>query len=127
MDDNIRICMELELDASDATRTDVIIASPTKTIPSTPDYPALRPYFAWLPPNIVQLTFKHTTQYARQTVSAIMKKHYKSPYPANNVHRRDESVATDTINSNTPAIDNGSKIAQFFVGTTSMFSDVYGM
>ena len=27
----------------------------------------------------------------------------------------------------TPAIDNGCKVAQFFVGTKSMFNDVYGM
>ena len=115
-DANIRLCMELE-----TTPNSITIASPTKTTTATPDYPALRPYFAWLPPNIVKLTFKHTTQYAKQTISAIMKKHYKSPYPANNVHRRDEPVATDTVYSNTPAIDNGCKIAQFFVGTRSMF------
>ena len=121
-DDNIRLCMELE-----TTPNSITIASPTKTTTATPDYPALRPYFAWLPPNIVKLTFKNTTQYAKQTISAIMKKHYKSPYPANNVHRRDEPVATDTVYSDTPAIDNGCKIAQFFVGTRSMFTDVYGM
>ena len=42
-----------------------------------------------------------------------MKKHYKSPFPANNVHRRDEPVATDNVYYNTPAIDHESKIAQF--------------
>ena len=56
-----------------------------------------------------------------------MEKHYKSPYPTNNIYRCDEPVATDTIYSNTSAIDNWSKIAQFFVGTTSMLSDVYSM
>ena len=45
--------MELE-----TTPNSITIASPTKTPMATPDYPALRPYFAWLPPNIVKLTFK---------------------------------------------------------------------
>ena len=56
-----------------------------------------------------------------------MKKHCRYPYPANNAHQRDKPIATNTVYSDTPAIDNGSKIAQFFVGTRSMFTDVYGM
>ena len=106
------------------------VSSPKKPVTTktqTPNYSSLRPYFAWLPTNVVQLTFNNTTQHARTTVSTILKKHYKSPYPALNVHRRDEPVATDTVYSDTPAIDDGSKIAQFFVGTSTMFNDVYGM
>ena len=120
--ENIRLCMDLEF-----TMYNVTIASLTKRTTAAPYYPALRLNFACLPPNIVQLTFKNTTQYSRQTVSAIMKRQYKSPCPANNVHCRDEPVATDTVYSKTPAIDNGSKIAQFFVGIKSMFTDIYGM
>ena len=29
-----------------------------------PDYKALRPFFGWLHPDIIQKTFDHTTQYA---------------------------------------------------------------
>ena len=58
--DNILLCMELE-----STPHSITIAFPTKTTTVNPDYPALRPYFAWLPHNIVHLIFKHTTQYAR--------------------------------------------------------------
>jgi hypothetical protein len=36
-------------------------------------------------------------------------------------------MATDTIQSDTPAIDGGEKYAQFFVGTHSLLSDVHGM
>jgi len=36
-------------------------------------------------------------------------------------------VATDTIYSDTPAIDSGVTTAQFFVGCNSMVCDVYGM
>ena len=60
-------------------------------------------------------------------MSTILKKRYKSPYPALNVHHRDESVATDTVFSNTPAIDGGETCAQIFVGTTSFVTDVQGM
>ena len=60
-------------------------------------------------------------------MSAILKKYYKSPFPAVNVTRRDEPVATNTVYSDTPAIDNGCKQAQIFVGTKTMFTDVYGM
>ena len=54
-----------------------------------------------------------------------LKKRYKSPFPACNVHRCDEPVATDTIYFDTPAIDSGITAAQFFVGTESMVCDVY--
>ena len=45
-----------------------------------------------------------------------MKRHLKSRNPALNVPRRHESVATDTIFSDTPAVDSGVKHAQVFVG-----------
>ena len=56
-----------------------------------------------------------------------MRKHYKSRFPALNCSRRNEDVATDTIFSDTPAIDNGSKCAQFFVGRESLVADIYPM
>ena len=58
-------------------------------------------------------------------MSAILKKYYKSLFPAMNVTCRDEPVITDTIYSDTPAIDNGCKQAQIFVGTKSMYTYIY--
>jgi hypothetical protein len=55
------------------------------------------------------------------------RKHFKTRFPALNVHHRREPVATDTIYSDTPAIDDGSCSAQIFVGTESLVCDVYGM
>ena len=52
---------------------------------------------------------------------------YTSPFPALNVQRRNEPVATDTVCSNTPAVDDGSTCAQIFVGVDTHFCDVYGM
>ena len=58
-------------------------------------------------------------------MSTVLKKHYKSPFPALNVHRRDEALATDTVYSDVPAVDSGVTIAQLFVGLTSTVCDVY--
>jgi hypothetical protein len=58
-------------------------------------------------------------------MSTILKKQYKSPNPALNVRPHDEPVATDTIYSDTPAIDCGITSAQLFVGTKTHTADVY--
>ena len=60
-------------------------------------------------------------------MSTILKKRYRSPNLALNVNRRSESVATNTIFSNTPAVDCGVTCAQFFVGCDTMVCDAYPM
>jgi hypothetical protein len=52
---------------------------------------------------------------------------WKSRFPACNVWHLNEAVATDTICSNIPAVDNGVKAAQLFIGCTSVVADVYGV
>jgi hypothetical protein len=74
---------------------------------SKPDYGQLRPRLGWLPIDAIKKTFEHTTQLTRMPLSTILKKQYKSPNPALNMCPRDEPVATDTIYSDTPAIDCG--------------------
>ena len=44
-----------------------------------------------------------------------------------NVPRRHKPVATDTIFSDTPAVDSCVKQAQVFVGRDSLLADVYTM
>ncbi|MGL4350912.1 MAG: hypothetical protein ACRCT2_10180, partial [Plesiomonas shigelloides] len=85
-----------------------------------PDYEKLRPFFAYQPVESIKHTWLNSTQFARIPMSAHLKRHFKSPFPAHNVHRRNEPIATDTVYSNTPAVDNGATHAQFFVGTESM-------
>ena len=53
-----------------------------------------------------------------------MKRHLKSRNPALNVPRRHEAVATETVYSDTPAVDNGVKQAQLFVGKESLVSEL---
>ena len=64
---------------------------------------------------MVRQTIDQTTQWVVALDSLLMKRHLKSRNPALNVPRRHESVATDTIFSDTPAVDSGVEQAQVFV------------
>ena len=92
-----------------------------------PDYSMLQPFFNYLLIQIIKKTFSLTTQHAKTPESTILKKNFKSPFPALNVSRRNEPVATDTVYSDTPSINDGSTSAQIFVGTETLFTDVCGM
>jgi hypothetical protein len=104
---------------------ETVEAAPKFVMTSEPDYGQLRPRLGWLPVDAIKKTFKRTTQLARMPMSTILKKRYKSPNPALNVCPRDEPVATDTIYSDTPAIDCGITSAQLFIGTKIHTADVY--
>ncbi len=104
---------------------DVLQLYNQNVMPSKIDYESYRPKLAWLPVDVVKKTFERTTQFYRMPMGTNLKKRYKSPFPACNVHRRDEPVATDTVYSDTPAIDSGITAAQLFVCTESMVCDVY--
>ena len=56
-----------------------------------------------------------------------MKKHLKSGNPTLNIPRRHEPVATDTVFSDTPAVDSGVKQVQVFVGRDTLVVDAYSM
>ena len=51
----------------------------------------------------------------------------KSRNPALNIPRRHEPVASDTVFSDTPAVDSGVKQAQLFVGRDTLVADAYPM
>ena len=93
----------------------------------TPDFDQYRPYFCWVNADTIEETFKHTTQWGASIATFPMKKHLKSRNPGLNVPRRHEAVATDTVYSDTPAIDSVVKMAQHFVGKESLVSDIYPM
>ena len=92
-----------------------------------PDFDKYRPYFGWVNVDTIKETFKHTTQWGASATTFPMKRHLKSRNPAPNVPRRHEAVATDTVYSDTPAVDSGVKMAQLFVGKESLVSDIYPM
>ena len=93
-----------------------------------PDWNALRPFFAWTSPSSIQDTFNVTTRHGTAPYTQdYIKKHFKSRNPVFNIPRRNETVATDTIFSDTPAVDDGSTMAQFFCGRDTLVCDAYGI
>jgi hypothetical protein len=58
-------------------------------------------------------------------MSTTLKKRYKSLNPVLNMHPHDEQVATNTIYSDTLAIDCCITSAQLFVGSRTHTADVY--
>ncbi|CAJ1934830.1 unnamed protein product [Cylindrotheca closterium] len=68
------------------------------------DWERLRKHFAWLPKLVIQKTFDSL-----------------------NVNRGSEGVATDTVYADTPNIEHDHVAAQFYVGISSLVSDVYGV
>ena len=93
-----------------------------------PDYEKFRPYFGWVNVDTVQKTMEQSTQWGVSLPNTFpMKRHLKSRNPALNVPRRHEAVATDTVFSDTPAVDSGVKQAQAFVGRDTLVADAYPM
>ena len=73
-----------------------------------PDYETLRPYFLGCPAAIIKCTYENFTQYYRTGVDSTgMKQTFCLPFPALNVHHRNEPVATDTLYADVPAIGTG--------------------
>ena len=96
--------------------------------PQEPDWNALRPFFAWTSPSSIKDTFNVTTRHGTAPhTQDYIKKHFKSRNPVFNIHRHSEAVATDTIFSDTPAVDDGSTMAQFFCGHDTLVCDAYGI
>ena len=93
-----------------------------------PDWNALRPFFAWTSPSSIQDTFNVTTRHGTAPhTQDYIKKHFKSRNPVFNIPRCSEAVAIDTIFSDTPAVDDGSTMAQFFCGQDTLVCDAYGI
>ena len=96
--------------------------------PQEPDWDALRPFFAWTSPSSIKDTFNVTSRHGTAPhTQDYIKKHFKSRNPVFNIPRRSEAVATDTIFSDTPAVDDGSTMAQFFCGRDTLVCDAYGI
>ena len=91
------------------------------------DYLAFQPQLGWHNLDTIKKTFKHTTQFYKRAHSTLLYKTHLSPYPACNVPRRNEPIATDTVFSDVPAIDNGARSAQLHVGTKSLVADCHGI
>jgi hypothetical protein len=95
--------------------------------PTEIDYNSLCPHFLWHPANVIKHTSQATTQLACIPTGHVLRKWFKSPNPTINMPCHEEDVATDTFYSDTPAVNNGSTMGQFFCGTTCLICDICGM
>ena len=106
----------------------VFTANLHQSSPQEPDWNALRPFFAWTSPSNIKDTFNVTTRHGTAPhTQDYIKKHFKSRNPVFNIPRHSEAVTTDTIFSDTPAVDDGSTMAQFFCGHDTLVCDAYGI
>ena len=101
-----------------------------KSSPAEADWKSLRPYFGCQSELVIQDTYKVTSSFGGILPQHdYLKKHYKSRNPAFNfnIPSRNEPVVTDTAFSDTPAINDGSTMAQVFVGKDTLVCDSYGI
>ena len=76
----------------------------------TPDYEKFRLNFGWVNVDTVQKTMEQSTQWGFSSPNTFpMKRHLKSRNLTLDIPRRHEAVATDTVFSDTPAVDSGVK------------------
>ena len=101
----------------------VFTANLHQSSPQEPDWNALRPFFAWTSPSSIKDTFHVTTRHG----TAPHTQDYIKKHSVFNIPRCSETLATDTIFSDTPAVDDGSTMAQFFCGRDSLVCDAYGI
>ena len=106
----------------------VFTANLHQSSPQEPDWNALRPFFAWTSPSSIKVTFNVTTRHGTAPhTQDYIKKHFKSRNPVFSIPRRSEAVATDTIFSDTSAVDDGSTMAQFFCGRDTLVCNANGI
>ena len=77
-----------------------------------PDYKRLGKFLLNAPEHIICKILSNTTQFARWPQSDRLKKMFKTPFPACNVPRRNEDVATNTVYSDTLAYVGGETFEQ---------------
>ena len=106
----------------------VFTANLHQSSPQEPDWNTQCPFLAWTSPSSIKDTFNVTTRHGTAPhTQDYIKKHFKSRNPVFSIPRCSEAVATDTIFSDTPAVDDGPTMAQFFCGHDTLVCDVYGI
>ena len=106
----------------------VFTANLHQSSPQEPDWNTQRPSPAWTSPSSIKDTFNVTTRHGTApNTQDYIKNHFKPRNPVFIIPRCSEDVATDTIFSDTPAVDDGSTMAQFFCGHDTLVCDAYGI
>ena len=106
----------------------VFTANLHQSSPQEPDWNTQRPSPAWTSPSSIKDTFNVTTRHGTApNTQDYFKNHLKPRNPVSSIPRCSEDLATDTIFSDTPAVDDGSTMAQFFCGHDTLVCDAYGI
>ena len=106
----------------------VFTANLHQSSPQEPDWNTQHPFLAWTSPSSIKDTFNVTTRHGTApNTQDYIKHHFKPRNPVFSIPRCSEAVATDTIFSDTPAVDDGSTMAQFFCGHDTLVCDAYGI
>ena len=106
----------------------VFTANLHQSSPQEPDWNTQRPFLAWTSPSSIKDTFNVTTRHGTApNTKDYIKHHFKPRNPVFSIPRCSEDLATDTIFSDTPAVDDGSTMAQFFCGHDTLVCDAYGI
>ena len=100
---------------------------PREKITNESDYKTFIPHFSRQSIETIKNKFNATTQYVHKPTSTHLTRLFCSPFPALNIPRRKESIATDNIYADTPAIDCGYTRTQFYCETDLQVCDIYGM
>ena len=106
----------------------VLTANLHHSSPQEPDWNTQCLFLAWTSPSNIKDTFNVTTRHGTvPNIQDYIKKHFKPRNPVFSIPRCSEAVATDTIFSDTAAVDDGSTMAQFFCGHDTLVCDAYGI
>ena len=116
----------MEHDIDDAIQS-FIRCNDITTKNNEPEHGLMKPLFNWMPLDVIKKNCHLSTHCTSTPAYSLMKKKYRSPFPAFNAKRRSEPVATFTVYFNASAIDNGSKCNQAFVVAKTVVFNVYGM
>ena len=106
----------------------VFTANLHQSSPQEPDWNTQRPSPAWTSPSSIKDTFNVTTRHGTApNTQDYIKNHFKPRNPVSSIPRCSEDLATNTTFSDTPAVDDGSTMAQFFCGHDTLVCDAYGI
>ena len=106
----------------------VFSANLHQSSPQEPDWNSQRPFLAWTSTSSIKDTFNVTTRHeTAPNTQDYIKHHFKPRNPVFSIPRCSEDVGTDTIFSETPAVDDGSTMTKFFYGHDTFACDTYGI
>ena len=113
---------------SDTEISSVFSANLHQSSPQEPDWNSQRPFFAWTSTSSIKDTFNVTTRHeTAPNTQDYIKHHFKPRNPVFSIPRCSEDVGTDTIFSETPAVDDGSTMTKFFYGHDTFTCGTYGI